>query len=397
MNHLDTLYGRRANLINEVRSLGLEGGPNMTGEQRQSTDRLSNELEKIGSEIRSLESRDSRFAEASEVRAEFPHLQRTSYGDGRRSELRSYLLGRSEGSFEIPFTETRDLLVSGTPGAATVPTTIGNTVVEYLQSTTPMRRFASVLTTQSGEPIRLPVIAAAGTAAFTAEGSAFAESDPTLGHIDLKAFKYGQLLQFSSELLSDSAIEIDTLVGKYLGQALGRVTSPLYANGAGTVEPQGYTTANMAYGTTVGGTGLAGAPTYANLIDTRFGVLPPFRNPGQASWVMSDSAAAAIWKLTDLDGRPVYTPTIVAGMPDQLLGSPVFIDTDLAAVGTAARSIWFGDFKQGFYIRDVIGVRLDRSSDYAFANDLITLRAQIRTDSRVVDARALSCYKGGSA
>jgi HK97 family phage major capsid protein len=396
MSHLDTLYGRRANLISEVRSLGLEAGPNMTGEQRQSTDRLSSELEKVGAEIRSIERGDARSVAASEVRAEFPHLQRSASGQGRGSELRGYLLGRDEGSFEIRF-EQRDLLVGGSAGSATVPTTISWSVVNYLESVTPIRRVAQVFTTQAGEPLRLPTISAPGTATAVAEAGPFLENDPGLGYVELKAWKFGVLLQVSSELIADSTVAIDQIIGRYLGQALGRVTSPLYCLGAGTAGPQGYALDGLAAGTVLGGTGLAGAPSYAALIDTRFKLRPEFRDPAACAWLMSDSALAAIWKLTDIDGRPIYTPTITAGQPDMLLGSPLYVDNDLAAVALGARSVYFGNWGQGFAVRDVVGVRLDRSVDYAFANDLVTMRAQLRTDSRVTDPRAIACYKGGSA
>ena len=69
----------------------------------------------------------------------------------------------------------------------------------------------------------------------------------------------------------------------------------------------------------------------------------------------------------------------------------------MPTVATNGTSIAFGDFRP-YFIRDVLGVRFERSVDYAFANDLNTYRAILRTDGRLLDLTgAIATYKGGSA
>jgi len=53
-----------------------------------------------------------------------------------------------------------------------------------------------------------------------------------------------------------------------------------------------------------------------------------------------------------------------------------------STLATNALLIAFGDFSQYFIIRDVNSIRFERSDDYAFANDLVSFRAIMRTDSR---------------
>jgi HK97 family phage major capsid protein len=59
----------------------------------------------------------------------------------------------------------------------------------------------------------------------------------------------------------------------------------------------------------------------------------------------------------------------------------------VAEPGADAISIAFGDFSA--YIRDVRGVRFERSDDFAFGNDLVSFRAILRTDGDLVDESAV--------
>jgi HK97 family phage major capsid protein len=69
----------------------------------------------------------------------------------------------------------------------------------------------------------------------------------------------------------------------------------------------------------------------------------------------------------------------------------------VAATAINANSVAFGDFQAGFVIRDAGSIRIERSDDYAFANDLVTWRAVLRTDSDLRDANAIKLYRGGTA
>ncbi|RMH85150.1 MAG: phage major capsid protein [Actinomyces sp.] len=86
----------------------------------------------------------------------------------------------------------------------------------------------------------------------------------------------------------------------------------------------------------------------------------------------------------------------MAGEPSTLLGRPVVTDTNVADAGLSAESIAFGDFS-AYYIRDVRGVRVERSVDFAFQNDLVTWRFLFRTDGDLVDETgAIKTYTGAA-
>jgi HK97 family phage major capsid protein len=237
-------------------------------------------------------------------------------------------------------------------------------------------------------------VSAHGTAAVVGEGTALAEADPAFAKMTLGAFKYGQLIQISNELLQDSGVDIVGFVAQDLGRSLGRVTDTEYVVGAGGANaPQGVMTA-IGTGKT-GGTAQAGVPSIADLNDLVYSVNSEYRARG-AQFFMRDETAGKIRNLVNTSGDFLWQPSVQAGQPDRLLGFEVITDPNVVATGTNQNSVAFGDFS-GFYIRDVGGVRLESSSDFAFSQDLVTWRAVLRTDSDLIDANAIKLYRGGTA
>ena len=145
-----------------------------------------------------------------------------------------------------------------------------------------------------------------------------------------------------------------------------------------------------------GGTGQSGAPTADELIDLFFSVIPEYRRAG--TWMMSDATWSGVRKLKDKDKDDMYLiDRLGSGGELSLLGRPVVIDTNVADTGVSAKSVLFGDFS-AYYLRDVREVRVERSDDYAFKNDLVTFRALLRTDGDLVDATgAIKHYLGGAS
>jgi len=290
--------------------------------------------------------------------------------------------------------ELRDLSTTAAAGGNTIPTSFERTLYDFLETVSGVRQIAQVITTTGGENLDLPRVASHGTAAIVGEGTAIAEADPSFAKVTLGAWKFGQLLQMSAELLQDSGVDIVGFAAADMGRALGRVTGAAYATGTGSNQPQGVLTA---CGTGVtGGTGVAGVPTIANLTDLVYSLGDPGYR-ANASFLMRDATAGKIRNLVNTSGDFLWQPSVQAGQPDRLLGFPVVTDPNIAATAINANSVAFGDFQAGFVIRDAGSIRIDRSDDFAFSADLATWRAVLRTDSDLRDANAIKLYRGGTA
>lgn len=410
-NYLDNLVTARNRAWNEAKELldvATTEGREFSGEEQQKWERISQDLDQKDEQIQSFRDRLERERENSQIREIVAPFIAPAKSDDQgpsadqlqRDQLRAVLSGESRHGVDIDIAaaarvkdmvragmdvrEARDLVkATTTAGGHTVPTSLATQLYDYLEAFSGLRQTGvTVITRASGEAFDLPTVTSHGTAAVVGEGTAAAEADPAFGKVTLTFYKYAQLLQVSSELLTDSAVDITGFIARDMGRALGRVTSNAYLNGSGTNAPTG---ALVAMGTAITlQTGSTGVPSYANLVDIAYGVNDAYLANG-GSWLMRQAMSAAIRKLVDTSGQPLWQPTVAAGQPDTLLGFPVYHDQFMGAVGTAASTaIAFGDWS-AFVIGQVGTVSIAASTEFAFSSDLTTYRATIRTGSNLPD------------
>ena len=413
--YVDQLVEARNRAWNEAKALmgrATAEKRELDGEEQAQLDRIWADIDAKDVQIKDLRSRAQSEHEAAVAREAYADLVRPTEPAVEVDPVEAFLRGQTGARFiDIDIRkaaaekrairagasgrELRDLVVgTAAAGGNLRPTSFERQLYDFLENVSGVRQVATVITTTGGEALELPVVASHGTAASVLEGSALAEADPSFTKVTLNAYKYGQLLQISSELLQDSGVDIVGFAAQDLGRALGRVTGQAYATGSGSSLPQGIMTA-AGTGKT-GGTGVAGVPTIAELTDLAYSLGDPGYR-AMAAWLMRDATAGKIRNLTNTSGDFLWQPAVQAGQPDRLLGYPVVIDPFVAATGTAANSVLFGDIAAAFVIRDAGNIRIERSDDYAFANDLVTWRAVLRTDSEMRDSNAVKLFRGGTA
>ena len=295
--------------------------------------------------------------------------------------------------------ESRDL-VKGTnsAGGYTVPTSFYAQLQEHMLYNSAMRQTnAQILRTASGENLQVPKTTTHPTAAIITEGSTITESDAAFGQLTLGAYKYAFSTQISSELEQDSAIDLAAYLARRAGEALGNASGAHFVTGTGSSQPQGIVP--VASAGVTGGTGVTGAFTADNLIDLYYSVYPAYRNRG--TWMLNDTALAALKKLKDGNGRYIFEPnSALDNAPlftgGVLMGRPVVSDPNMASPAVNAKSVLFGDFST-YMIREVNGVRAERSVDFAFQSDLVTWRFILRADGNLVDRTGAVKYFVGAA
>lgn len=377
-------------------------GDGLTGEAETTWAAMNKELSEYDARIKELVEVEHRNDEAEKVRAEFSGLRPAGHaGDGTSDEgrsdadiLRAIGNGEMRGhTFEAG--ERRDLTAgTATDGKELVPTSFRAQLYEHLVATSAIRRAgATVLTTESGEPLQIPKTTSYSAAAIVAEAGSIGESDPQFGQVTLGAFKYAFIVDASSELLTDSAIDLVPFLARQGGRALGLGSSAHFVDGDGSDKPQGIVGASTTGKT--GATSVAGAFTADDLIDLYYSVIEPYRV--NAAWLMRDATLAAARKLKGSDNNYLWQPGLQAGEPSTLLGRPAYSDPNVPAVATSAKSVIFGD-PSAYFIRDVSGVRVERSDHARWDNDLVSFRFILRTDGDLVDTTgAVKAFAGGAS
>ncbi|RUP66716.1 Phage capsid family protein [Streptomyces sp. NP10] len=398
------LQERRANVWEQAKALldTAEGEKReLTAEEEQTYQRLNADLDAIDARAKDMVEAEQRTKDADEAFRSLLAKPETLERKGAEadSELRRWARGEMRG-FDVAVPEGaafRDLTKgSATAGGNTVPTTFyGQLMAHLIEVSGIMSAGPTVLNTTSGETIEMPVTTAFSSATLTAEATALTESDPAFAKRSLGAYKYGVLLQISSELLSDTGVDLQGFLSMQAGRALGNSFGTHAVTGDGSSKPTGVMTTATTGKT--GATSVAGAFTADDLIDLYYSVISPYRNSSSCGWLMRDATLGAARKLKDQQGQYLWQPSIQVGAPDQLLGKPVHTDPNVAAVGLSAKSVAFGDFSQ-YFVRMAGGVRFERSDDYAFNSDLVTYRAIIRADGLLIDQTgAVKVFAGGAS
>ena len=366
----------------------------LTAEETQTYDRISKELEDRQATIekmRSDEARELRLDAATREMAD----QVRPVADAPRS-VRSdadVIRSMAKGELRSHSFEKRDVVKTAT--GAPVPTSFYDQVIMLARTVGPMLQTSTVLNTASGENLQIPSLAQYSTAALIGEGTAIDESDPIFNSfITLGAYKYAFLVQMSTELIEDSGVDILSFLADQVGNELGFRVNAALTTGTGSAQPKGIVAASGS-GIT-GGTGVTGQFTADNLISLVYSVETAGRRLAGSGFQMNSSSIAKMRSLKDTAGNYVFSPALNADAQDLLLGYPVFENPAMASTGTAAKSVIFGHLPS-YYVRQVGGIRLDRSDDFAFNTGLVTFRATMRVDGNLPQTSHVKYFIGGAS
>lgn len=398
----------------------------LNAEEQEQYKRMETDIDTFGARIKDLEEVEVRKADLEEQRKGFELAVRTDTPHKTRDEILSekilgFVRGGLPGAEYAPrsvefrlthedklpymdrngghsnFWETRDLTKGvTTAGGFTVPTGFVNRLYEHMvESSTVRQTGATIYTTDSGESLLVPKTTGHSTAVLVAEAAALTESDPAFGQATLEAYKYGVIIEVSNELLTDSGIDLLGYLARQCGRALGTASGQHFVTGTGVSQPDG-----VSVGVTTGKTGATGQTLTVigdDLFDLYHSIVSSYR--GRGVWLMRDSTLAFIRKIKELTtggNQYLWQPGLTQGQPDSLLGRPVLTDPDMPAMAANAESILFGDFSEYYAIRDVSGVRFERSDDFRFQNDLVAFRALLRTDGTKLDLNAVKAYSNAA-
>lgn len=385
---LKDVYTERRKAVEELRALyDTAGADELDAAQKATEERLQKaitDLEQREANLIELAEAEKRAAKAAETSSVPEPAAKTEPAKRAESTLDAELqaLVRGERATVTIGYESRDLTAgTATDGPELIPTTLFGELHDLIEEESPIMGLARVLRTSGGEDLVFPRVTSHSAASLIAEGGTVTESDPQFDTVTLGAYKYGFMVQVSTELEQDSAFSVREFVVRQGGMALGRGVDAAFVSGSGSSQPAGVDTATT--GLTTAGTA---AVTADELIEAQHSVIAPQRN--RASWLFNDSTIEAVRKLKDGDNNYIWATGLQPGAPSTLLGRPVASDPNLASMATGNTFGVYGDMS-GFYVRFAGGVRIDRSIDYAFGNDLVSYRFLVRVDSDIVDTTGI--------
>lgn len=400
------LVDRRVGLVKkmqEVAERAVDEGRPMSGEEDRQFTEMNAEVDALAKRIDAMLEGEKRAKDIEDSFATIsgkPQERRTNAEDKGAAEFRAFMTGQGDRTYSIPagpaprrnkdgrwnFEELRADQTT-TTAAGVVPAGFRAQLWEYMiEEAGILNAGVDLLETDSGETIKLPRATAHSTAGAVTEGAAITASDPTLSSVNSTVTKEGYTTQLSTELVTDSGVDLQGYLARSAGRALGNAVGAAAVTAAVAAASAGATTAAGEL-TSLGSQATVGKG-FDYLITLFYSVIDPYRRRSSCSWLTSDAGAAMLRKVKDSAGQYIWIPSVLPGQPDTILGKPVFIDTNVADPGANAESVLFGDWSS-LVVRIAGGFRFERSDEFAFGDDLVTYRALVRHGSVSIDANAL--------
>ena len=358
----------------------------LTAEENDKFDRINADLDARAAAIETIRKAEEREAKAAAAASDFIVTETA------KSDM-DYVRALATGEIRSHNFETRGTLTpSGSSGL--VPQSFVARVYDLAREVGPMLDLGERFDTQSGEDLKIPTLTAYATAGYEAAGAEIDESEPTFSSITLGAKKYGFLVPVARELIEDGGVDVAEVLARAAGNSIGVAVNAALTTGAGGASaPTGIVTAA---GTGVSGTIAGGLFTADQLIDLVYSVDGAVRRLQGTGWLMAPSAIRNARKLKDNDGQYLFQPSLQAGQPDSLLGFRVYENPGMAAVGSASASVGFG-YLPSYKVRVAGGLRVDRSDDFKFANDLSVFRFLIKIDGNLSHQEHFKILRGSAA
>lgn len=290
--------------------------------------------------------------------------------------------------------ENRDMVAASSP---LVPQTFLAKFVQAQMALCPLRSYCTVLTTTTGEQIRLPI--ANDTANV---GERIAENAATASAVDvgnlssvlINSAQYSSKpLKMSIALFEDSAIPVGEMAGKLCGDRIGRIQLTDLTNGDRTGNaPEG-----IAYGAGTNGTTLVAASSTVlgidDLVNAFFALDAAYRSSPNFIWMMNDALIATLSKMKDANNQSMAvfnrSGNFRDGPIETILGKPVVPNNALpSTLTTGTYPIVLGDAST-YHIRDVRGISLLVLKELFALNFEVGFLAGQRTDGAHTDKTAI--------
>ncbi len=274
-----------------------------------------------------------------------------------------------------------------TDGGYAVPKEIDAVIDATLKSISPIRAVANVV--QVGSAGYRKLVTTNGVASGWASEVAArpTTATPTFNEI---VPSFGELYAnpaATQAMLDDAQFDVEAWLADEIATQFAKAEGTAFVNGDGVDKPKGFLTYTVA--ATGDATRAFGQLQYVpvgaasdfpttnpqdKLLDLVHALRAPYRQG--AVWVMNSATLAKIRKFKTSDGAFVWTPGLVTGQPDTLLGYPVVESEDMPDIAANSMPIAFGNFRAGYLIaeRSETNILRDPYSNKPYVNFYATKR-----------------------
>lgn len=205
--------------------------------------------------------------------------------------------------------------------------------------------------------------------------------EPTFSQLVLTARKLTGYTRASNELIQDSAISLEAIIGELFPVAIAYFEDEAFINGTGAGQPLGIINGDALISVAKETGQVATTLVYENIVKMFSRMLPQSIN--RAVWVMHPDTFPQLATMSlsvGTGGSVVWLANAANGAPATILGRPIVFSEKCQTLGTAG-DIYFADF--GYYlIGDRMTLQMAASPHVRFNNDETVWRFVQRVDGR---------------
>ena len=370
------LQEKRAALVEEMRTI------TSAAETRAEKDLTEDEVKTLNEKRAALKGVDTQLAvaeelEAQDKRAAEQRAKAVGAEAKAKEELRAFANYLRDGRISE---ETRAVLTTDN-AAVMIPKEISQQIILGLQGAYELMNKVNLRITPHAKTFVEPILSGDMTLKRITVGAANEEGAASFEGIEIKAYDYRlPVIPVSLTLLDGSDADIQGAIVALLTEHIARGLTNLALTGG--TAPDGVSALVPKVVTTTAAS--ATAVTYNDLIDVLAKVKAPHNAQGVASWVMNSATRAALMKVLDQNGRPIFVESAREGEPDRILGRPVVIDDNMPDIGAGKTPILFGDLRK-YVLRIVQGVKVRVYQEEKFYKDnCVGIQAFVSADGKLI-------------
>jgi len=399
------LYQKRAKIHEDMKAIKAQAvedkRESLNEDESKRFDEFNADFDKLTNSIKQQELIEKRDAELAGAQGDPVVLPKGARSDDNKENAERYaevfraycVRGMADLSNEEKtvlkagyISEKRQQSTTGSAGGYMIPTGFSNELEKAMKAFGGMAEASRVYNTSTGNEVEWPTVDDTGnSSAILAENSDADASttDVTFAQKTLNAYKTNPgVLKTSRELFTDSAINVEQILGELMGERTGRFENQWFTTGTGSSQPNGVVTAASQGKYAAEPT----STTFSEILELLHSVDPAYRIGPKVRFMMNDNTLLQLKKLVvgSSDARPLWQPSVAAGQPDLIAGYPYSINQDMANMAASAKSVLFGDF--GKFIIRKVGTPYFRRLDERYADyDQIGWLLFTRVDSELID------------
>ena len=359
---------------------------------------LQKEIEKAEEEVRStsvektIENKGEIKMEKTqiELREQFMNALATPNADVSKLEMRGAGDGYTEGLGGTPYDAVNK-------GQMNVPLTIEGAIRNAIDFNSDVLGLANVIRTNGTHRIVLDA-SPASEARLVKEGASISSIDSEFVKVELGAYKYGEIVKFTREVVEDVNFNIVAHAGQRLGMAFAKAFEKAIITGTGSGQPQGLLSATPDNSDMQKAsqqvTAKKGAISANDVVASYYNL--PHECRQNAVFVCHPDTVKALAMLQDANGRQLLTDGLEPGVRT-LMGCRVIECAYMPKLGTQDAKIgMFVDVKRALTVGVRSDVQVRQLHELYAVTDMVALVATARMDAKVVQAGAISYIVSGT-